>query len=108
MIDLKTYKFPEVSKADLAFSTFNTIPELLIEAEERGFNRSSNPYCILFSTLFFKGGRVKFKTGIDDDFKQRAWLYVRAFMGSWNPKHEHKEAISAMILSELVEPELDK
>ena len=33
-MDLSTYKFPEVTKVDLAFPTFNTPKELVAEAEE--------------------------------------------------------------------------
>lgn len=107
-IDLTTYKFPVTTKADVAFPTFNTIPELLEEARLRGFEEGDTPYNKLFSTLFFRGGKVKFKREINEDFKTSAWAYMRGFMGSFLPKHEHKEAICAMLLSELVEPELDK
>lgn len=33
-MDLSTYKFPEVTKADLAFPTFNTPKELVAEAKK--------------------------------------------------------------------------
>ena len=34
-MDLSTYKFPEVTKVDLAFPTFNTPKELVEEAKKR-------------------------------------------------------------------------
>ena len=34
-MDLSKYKFPEVTSADLAFSTFDTIKELVEEAKKR-------------------------------------------------------------------------
>lgn len=107
-MDLKTFKFPEVTGLDMAFSTFRAIPELLAEAKEKGFYCKSTEYNKLFSSLFFSGGKVKFKKSIDDDFKNKAWNYCRAFMGSWEPKHEEKEAICALIMSEILEPELAK
>jgi hypothetical protein len=107
MTDLAKFQFPEVSDVDIVFSTFDTIPELLREAEARGFAYTSGPYNELFSKLIFRGGKVKFKDGLDEDFKTRAWLYCRALMASWTPRHEHKEAVCAMLLSELAEPELD-
>lgn len=101
-MDLTKYNFPKVSKVDLAFSTFDTIPELLAEAEKRGFDHN-NKYCRYFGKLFFGGGSVVFKTGLDENFKNNAFLYMRALMGSFAPKHEHKEAVCGMLLSELVE-----
>lgn len=107
-MDLTKFEFPEVTGVDNAFPTFGTIPELLSEAKERGFYNGHTDYNSLFSTLFFSGGKVKFKQKIDDDFKNKAWSYVRAFMGSWAPKHEEKEAICALVMSELLEPKLEK
>lgn len=107
-LDLKTFEFPKVTGVDMAFPTFNTIPELLNEAKDRGFFNDSNPYCRLFSKLFFSGGKVVFKKDIDEQVKLRIWSYLRSFMGSFAPKHEHKEAICAMLLSEICEPELAK
>lgn len=105
-MDLKTFKFPEVRGVDMAFSIFKTNKELLAEAEERGFYNGNTPYNRLFSELFFGGGKVQFKDGIDEDFKNKAWAYCRSFMSSWEPKHEEKEAICAMIMSELLESKL--
>lgn len=105
-LNLREFKFPDVTKVDAVFSTFDTIPELLDEAKRRGFYSGYGPYNKLASTLFYEGGRVKFKEGIPEDFRKAAWAYVRAFMGSFAPKHEHKSAICALILSEICEPEL--
>lgn len=106
-MDLTKFKFPEVNGAiDMAFSTFGTDKALLNEAKERGFYTGQTPYNSLFSKLFFTGGQVKFKEGLDEEFKNKAWTYCRAFMCSWEPKHEEKDAICAMLLSELCEPEL--
>ena len=106
-MDLKTFEFPNVSGIDMVFSTFNTIPELLEEAKERGFDGGNTPYNKLFSKLFFDGGKIRFKKNLDEDFKARAWPYCRSFMGSFDPKHEHKEAICAMLMSELLEPYME-
>jgi len=105
-MNLQEFKFPQVDRVSMAFPTFNTIPELLEEAQVRGLDNYNHPYQRLFSTLFFKGGKVKFKNDIDQEFKYNAWSYCRAFMGSYQPKHEHKAAICALILSEICEPEV--
>ena len=107
-MDLTKFSFPKVSGADMVFPTFKADKTLLAEAKERGFYAGHTPYNRLFSNLFFSGGKVKFKSNVDEDFKKTAWAYCRAFMASWEPKHEEKEAICALIMSEILEPELDK
>lgn len=101
-MDLKTFEFPKLEGLDMAFSTIRTDPKLLAEAKERGFYNGDTDYNGLFSDLFFSGGKVEFKKDVDEDFKAKAWPYCRAFMGSWEPKHEEKEAICAMLMSELL------
>ncbi len=105
-LDVREYKFPKMDAVDMAFSTLRTIPELLAEAKARNFYNGRTKYNDLFASLFYKGGKVEFKKDVPEEFKKSAWPYVRAFMGSFEPKHEEKEAICALLLSELVEPEL--
>lgn len=55
-----------------------------------------------FSTLFFKGGKLadfglSIKPGLDRDQVMTA---LRSLMSSFDPKHEHKEAVVAWCLSE--------
>ncbi len=96
-MDLKTYDFEKPSIA------LNTDMRLLREAEDRGFYNGNTKYNKLFSDLFFNGGTLNFKQDLDDTFKDKSLPYLRSFMGSFSPKHEEKEAISAMLLSELVD-----
>lgn len=107
-LDLHAFEFPAVSGVDAVFCCFRTDPALLAEAKRRGFYNGHTPYNQLFSSLFFSGGKLKFKEGVPEDFVKRAWPYCHAFMGSFEPKHEEKEAICAMLLSELVHPEVAK
>lgn len=105
-MNLKTYKFPKISAISEGISTQETDKKLLAEAKKRGFYNGETKYNKLFSTLLFFGGSVVFKKDINQDFQDRAWLYCLALMKSFEPKHEEKEAVCAMIMSELVEPEL--
>lgn len=107
-MNLTKFKFPGISNIDLAFSTLRTDKSLLQEAKDRGFYNGHTPYNQLFSNLFFSGGEVIFKKKLDEKFKSDAWNYCRALMRSWEPKHEEKEAICAMLMSELLEPKLKK
>jgi hypothetical protein len=102
-IDIKKYQFPEMSDVDIAFSSLTTDKKLLAEAEARGFLHGNTPYNKLFNDLFFNGGKVEFKNDLDPEFRSRCIRYLRGFMGSFEPKHEHKEAICALLLSELVD-----
>jgi len=101
-LDLRAFKFPNVRGVDIAFPTFNTDPVLLAEARARGFYNGNTKYNDLFSSLFYSGGKLNFKADLPEQFKKDATSYLRAFMGSFAPKHEEKEAICAMLLSELV------
>jgi len=104
-MDIKKFKFPELTAADIVFPIFKTDKELLEEAKKRGFYGGYTPYNDLFNKLFFEGGSLNFKKDLDKEFKTKATLYLKAFMRSFTPKHEEKEAISAMLLSELVDIE---
>lgn len=99
----KQFQFPTVTDAQMALGALGTNPTLLAEAKERGFYNGRTPYNELFSTLFFKGGKLNFKNDLDPTFKDKALRYLTAFMRSFEPKHEEKEAICALLLSELVE-----
>jgi len=96
IMDLSTYKFPEVSKIDLAFSTFNTPKELVEEAEKRTLTKGRKK----FNELFFSGGEIQLKEDVKGTWKENAFMYARALMSSFAPKHENKEAVCAMIFEE--------
>lgn len=95
-MDLLTYDFAEINIC------MPTDRKLLAEAKERGFYCGDKPHNKLFSKLFFNGGALDFKKDLDQDFKNKALPYLKMFMGSFEPKHEEKDAICAMLLSELV------
>ena len=101
-MDLQKFDFPEVSDVNIAFPTFGTIPELLEEAKVRGFYNGRTKYNNLFSELFYGGGKLDFKPDLPEEFRVKCTRYLKAFMGSFTPKHEEKEAVSALLLSELV------
>lgn len=106
-MDLTKFNFPKPSNTDVIFPVYGAIPELLEEAKARDFYNGNTPYNKLFSNLFFGGGTVRFKKDVDQTFSNDAWRYCRVFMRSFAPKHEEKEAICALIMSEILEPELE-
>ena len=102
-MNLHIYNFPKLTGVDAAFSTLRTDPVLLAEAMARGFYNGNTPYNTLFSTLFFKGGKLNLKKNLPEKFENAALPYFKALAASFGPSHEDKEAVCAMLLSELVD-----
>lgn len=98
-MDLLTYQFPKAGP----FDDVRTDPVLLAEARVRGFYGGHTPYNKLFSNLFFNGGKLDLKKDLPEDFRKAALPYLKALMQSFTPSHEDKEAVCAMLLSELVD-----
>ncbi len=80
-----------------------TNKKLLAEAKARGFYGGNTPHNMLFSSLFFGGGKLVFKKGLPEEFRVNATIYFKALAQSFEPKHEEKEAVCALLLSELVD-----
>ena len=77
-------------------------PMSVIPKEFKGMN-NTNKWNKLVSTWFFsglEGYSFKPKEGIDPS---KALAHVKAIMGSFEPKHEHKEAGCAYLMSEFFE-----
>jgi len=97
-LDLSTFNWPEVTELNMAFSTFDTIPELLEEARRRDLKKGEEK----FNELFFNGGSTKFQKDVKGTWKEKAWLYCMALMRSFEPKHEDKTSVCAMIMEEVL------
>src|SRR5579871_382448 len=74
------------------------------EAIPKEFKDGNTKWNKLFHVWFFegleKGAEFKPKAGVD---KTKALRHVRAVMGSFEPRHEHKEAAVAYMMSEWFE-----
>ena len=91
-------EIPEIQDVDIAFGTTKALPKF--KDIPREFTRDGNKWKDAASSLFFKGGRksqFKVKDGVDAD---KAFRAIQAHLASWEPKHEHKEAGVAYMLSE--------
>jgi len=94
---------PEVTDTEIAFGTINglpadkEIPEVFWSDYK---DKSAGKWRKLFEDCFFLGLKeldLTPKEGIDPD---KAWRHVRALMRSWHPKHEHKTAGCAYLMSQ--------
>ena len=98
---------PEVDRASMVFGDIRHMPKYSEVPDE--FKRRHNPYARAVSSWFFSGvsmtgasiiaGGVKFtaKEGVNAN---KALAAIAAVMRSFEPKHEHKEAACAYMLSE--------
>ena len=95
------FKPLEVSDIDVVFpaNVMNLMPAYKdIPEEFRNFN-SKNKWNKLFNDWFYRGIinlQLDPKDGIDTN---KALRHIKAIMGSFQPKHEHKEAAVAYLFS---------
>jgi hypothetical protein len=93
----------EVTDLDLTFggNMKKLLPDYSIIPDE--FKHGRNKWCKVVGDWYFYGMKNctwKPKEGIDT---QKALRHVKAVVGSWEPKHEHKVAGCAYLLSEFFE-----
>lgn len=90
-------EMPAVSDADIAFGGY---PEewFLSVMEDNKKEEIPEKYVSRFSTLFFSGGRITYRNDISEEEKIKALRLLKAIMGSFKPKHEHKEIVCAHII----------
>lgn len=93
---------PEMSNADVSFGNIKHMPSYA-DIPSAFKQPNGTPFNAIASTWFFSGfvaaggNRLTAKPGVDRDKALRA---VRAILGSFEPKHEYKEAACAYLLSE--------
>ena len=104
-LDLTGYEFQERKNL---FDQLPTDETLLKEAKVRGFYERNTDYNHMFSEMFFNGVSVHYKPGIDKEYSRRVTKYIKELASSFSPKHEDKEAVCAMLLSEIAEVRSDK
>lgn len=93
-------EIPERTKLDVAFST-DDLSWLPMEKIPEEFKSSFNKWARIASRWFFNGlpGGTEFvpKDGVD---VHKAMMAIRCALSSFEPKHQHKEAAVAYMLSE--------
>jgi len=90
---LSNIDYPDVTDVNMAFPRFN-VPNEIIEMygkinPRRGIKE--------FNRLFFSGGKIKPKKGIEGTWKEKALVFALALKGSFLPKHEYKEFACGLI-----------
>ena len=92
--------YPEVSDADMAFGQYpgKWFSETLKKATAAGFGTNN---CDRASGLFFSGGKVDYDRSLDSDFLNSGTRILRAVLGSFEPKHEHKMVVCEYIINSM-------
>lgn len=98
-IDLSKYPFPKVGGIDMAFPTFYAPKDLVAYANTLDLRKAERE----FRRLFYEGGKVNLKPDVKGTWKEHAWRFCRALMGSFAPSHEDKTAVCALIINECLE-----
>jgi hypothetical protein len=88
----------EISDVDLVFPT--KVMHLMPPMEQIPKGTPGSPWNQLFNDWFFNGLTSLELTPKDGVDKVKALRHIRCIMGSFEPKHEHKEAAVAFLLSE--------
>ena len=93
---------PEVTDLDLVFGCTDHMPEWKDIPEE--FKNGNTKWNKLFSLVFYNllpaDSGVTPKEGVD---ALKVGRVLKSFMNSYAPKHEHKEAAAAYLMSEWFE-----
>jgi hypothetical protein len=89
-----------VSAADVALGSYpqDWFKKTLSEAEAAGFGSNNSAR---FSNLFFNGGKLNLNRELDDEYISKGVSILKAVMGSFEPKHEHKSAVCEYILASI-------
>jgi len=99
-----TIKLPEVGDVAAVFGAIDHLPKWddIPEEFQRKWSDHNHPWCGLVSQWFFEGLDVNAaglvpKEGID---QEKALKALNAILRSWAPKHEHKIAGTAYLMSQ--------
>jgi hypothetical protein len=89
----------QISDIDVAFSTKKFLPEYAVIPDD--FKKGNTVWNRLFKKWFYGGLKELSLTPKDGIDTKKAVKLIRAHMGSFEPKHEHKEAGVAYMMSML-------
>jgi len=91
--------FPEVKDVDVAFGGYPR--EWFIQTLKKYQSPEDDKWGDMASKLFFSGGSLPLNKSLPEDYLARGKRLLKAILGSWEPKHEDKEAVCGLILKSL-------
>ncbi|MFA5130476.1 MAG: hypothetical protein WC477_06230 [Patescibacteria group bacterium] len=92
-------QFPEVDEPSMVFGGyprdwFDSVMKIESKPEDRKWND-------MMESLFFNGGKVPVNETLPEEYRTNGLRMLRAVIGSFEPKHEHKEKVCGLILKSL-------
>jgi hypothetical protein len=88
--------FPEIDEASLVFCVY---PEEWFQGVFK--TPEDKQWSTKASQLFFKGGKIPVNGSLPQEYIQKGLRILNCVLGSWKPKHEHKEHVVGLILKSL-------
>lgn len=93
--------FPVVQDVDVAFNHYPD--EWFKKILNQGAPLLLQKEIMMANKIFFHGGKLPLREDLDKDYVIRGVRMFKAVVGSYAPKHEHKEIVCAMILKNICE-----
>lgn len=106
-MDIIKHSFPILSPARILYNDLKTDYKLLNEAKLRGYFESDNEYSKLAKEWILGYWNLMHEFSRIDEVKKLMWDYCQAIAASVEIKLNEKEAICALLLSEIM-PEFCK
>lgn len=101
--NLSKYPFPDLTDAEIIFSTQAIPNELLEEAHRRGMDHPTHPYNRLAVRFFESREEFPEREHLDPEYSERARRFLQAIIRSFVPRHEDKIAVAALLLFALTD-----
>ena len=102
-------KIPELNQVDMAFLAhpFDWLPDWksIASTKQEALDWQNSDWGKYVSRMFFQGvsAPTVIKEGVKEEDAKKAWMVVRAALGSYATSHEHKVSGCAWILSQFYE-----
>jgi len=94
---MERLEFPEVNDSDMVFGGYPR--EWFDSVMKREKPADFQKWADLMESLFFSGGSLPVNHSLDKEYVNKGIRILKAIMGSFEPKHEHKEQVCAQILA---------
>lgn len=101
------FPFVQISQAQAAFGNIPNYSEVLEACPKEFFSNRYNEWSEFAMKIFFKGltkdefAQLVFKSN-DANVQTAQLTYLQAWLGSYVPRHEDKEAVCGWLLSEML------
>jgi hypothetical protein len=87
-------EFPDVSDVDVSFGGYPK--DFFNKALQK---ESPEKYQNMAQSLFFSGGKLNLNDDLPDEYVTKGIRILKAIIGSFTPKHEHKIHVCGVILN---------